>query len=670
MQLTAFKNENTTNSVNTKQFSISTDASKLFHMLSSSLYTQKENAILHEIGANCVDAHVLGNCKDRPWDLVIPTSLDSHIRFRDYGPGLSEDDVYRLLTVYGASDKTGSNSFIGAYGLGAKSPAAVTKTWTVVSRHNKLKMEFFVFIDDTGTPTISKIKETQTEDESGLEVVIPVNMSQTHIWKSAIPKAFAHYDVKPNVINASISWPQLAPPIIKDNYFVTGTKDYSVSRISAIASNREYDIDLTKLSYESGLSWRGNLISTLGVHIKFNIGELDLSLSREAIQYTKHSIANITRRVAEVAADLEKHVSEHVNAATDGLDLRDRVLKLCKQFNTSDAAILKLLTLDKKFGLEKLESRDLRYYDIKTDKVKTIKYTRGSKITSTMPKHFYLIDRDVDMIRVSLAHLNELKIYIRDCKDALPRIRQHDRKGIVLDENFFPKEFDKYVIKASTLTKQQKMKVKTEEKPALWMVTNREGSIKRCEFDVKLQDKVVVFEHPNMVTKFEHDLTAAFYEAKYNILLVKPGAKIDKLEKFRYNSKFANEFIQKNSAKMESISKAMTRRAFSNSYSNGIELLKKKDIVVSDNSVFTKLSNQVKEILLTKDTYDYTLDALYNLFTRIAKHDKIVISTVKLPSQEAIVAELYEAYPLLAHLESLYRVPASIISDYVALTNK
>lgn len=289
MAIVDIANDNKTNVENSRQFQVSSDAAKLAHMLSSTLYQDKITAVLHEVGANCVDAHAL-NGNTNPWDLVIPTTLDPHVRFRDYGPGLPEQKVYDLLTVYGSSDKTASNSFIGAFGLGAKSPAAVTKTWNIISRFNRLKTEYFVFSNEHGVPAITKLKDEPSDEESGLEVIIPVNPRYAYDWTSRVSSVFAHYAVKPNVINYRVTWPEIVPKMSGTDWFFTPNSNKF--RLRAIANHREYVLDTEILRSEFGNAKNYKPLQAMAscdTVIRFNIGEIELSLSRENVQYTKHT---------------------------------------------------------------------------------------------------------------------------------------------------------------------------------------------------------------------------------------------------------------------------------------------------------------------------------------------------------------------------------------------
>ena len=67
-------------------------SSKAFDILSSNIYTHKVRAVIREISCNAVDAHTAAGNPDRI-HVHLPTRLEPHFSVRDYGTGLSDEDV-------------------------------------------------------------------------------------------------------------------------------------------------------------------------------------------------------------------------------------------------------------------------------------------------------------------------------------------------------------------------------------------------------------------------------------------------------------------------------------------------------------------------------------------------------------------------------------------------
>ena len=154
------------------QFSIA-QTSKMFKILSDSLYSDKVMAVVRELATNAYDSHVSAGNKN-PFLVKLPTAADPNFSVRDYGTGLSQKDMENLYTTYGASNKNDSNDFVGCLGLGSKSPFAYTKSFTTTSYFNGKQYTYIAAIDDAGVPTLNLIHSTDTTEPNGLEISFAV----------------------------------------------------------------------------------------------------------------------------------------------------------------------------------------------------------------------------------------------------------------------------------------------------------------------------------------------------------------------------------------------------------------------------------------------------------------------------------------------------------------
>ena len=114
------------------QFSIKANG-KAFKVLIDGLYSDKIRAVVREIWSNAFDAHAMAGNTDKPFDCHLPTIFAPHFAVRDYGVGMSHDQIMRLYTTVFESSKEDTNDQVGKLGLGSKSPFAYTDTFTVTS---------------------------------------------------------------------------------------------------------------------------------------------------------------------------------------------------------------------------------------------------------------------------------------------------------------------------------------------------------------------------------------------------------------------------------------------------------------------------------------------------------------------------------------------------------
>lgn len=148
-----------------------TDSAEFFHMLSSTLYSDQQLAIVRETIFNCLDAHVEAKCVDKPIEITIS---DTQMVFRDFGLGIPREMIGAVYGTYGKSTKTKDKNSTGGFGLGCKSPFAYTDHFQVVSMNQGTKTIYAMSkssAERQGKPGITPIVSMPTT-ESGLEVTI------------------------------------------------------------------------------------------------------------------------------------------------------------------------------------------------------------------------------------------------------------------------------------------------------------------------------------------------------------------------------------------------------------------------------------------------------------------------------------------------------------------
>ena len=145
------------------------NSAKAFAILSSGLYQNKIKAIIRELSCNAIDSHTAaGNTE--PYLVHLPTSINPEFFIRDFGTGLSEEQVEGIYTTYFESSKSDSNDFIGALGLGSKSPFSYTNSFTVTAIKDGIQAVFNAFINADGVPSITLISKDATIEPNGVMI--------------------------------------------------------------------------------------------------------------------------------------------------------------------------------------------------------------------------------------------------------------------------------------------------------------------------------------------------------------------------------------------------------------------------------------------------------------------------------------------------------------------
>jgi len=327
--------------------------SKMFKILSDSLYSDKIMAIIRELSTNANDAHVSAK-NQRPFKVTLPNAGDPNFTIRDYGTGLSQKDMEELYTTYGASNKNDSNDFTGCLGLGSKSPFAYTKSFTTASFFNGKCYTYIAAMDETGVPSLSLFGVTDTNEPNGIEISFAVSQSDFEEFSDKAKRVFHYFKNQPTIVGGVSE--NLNDGTYRNNETVISGEGWKVGRLDhrndtfpsqynncgagiiAIMGNIAYPVVAEQVigkekDQESDAirawnkvfgkvdlaNWK-NLVSDilnqgLYLEIEFNIGDLEMDVSREGLQYTKATVMKLREKTQAIYMQLKENVSKKVEEA-------------------------------------------------------------------------------------------------------------------------------------------------------------------------------------------------------------------------------------------------------------------------------------------------------------------------------------------------------------------
>lgn len=299
------------NAGSTSKFKIAA-SSKAFKILSSGLYKNKIRAVVRELTCNVVDAHKLNGSKD-PFEIKAPTQLDPRFVIRDFGPGLNEEDIVDLYSTYFASTKSNSNDFIGALGLGSKSPFSYTDTFTVVSYNGGMVRGFTAMLDG-GEPALRKVFEEEMKEgeKTGIEITVPVKQPDIQRWHQEIRYVLRTFNTWPHVIKGCTPPDYFPAREGKNSEWFTANSDEGAG-LYAVYGNIVYP-----LNDIPGLQKPWMRINHSAVYIHFELGELDIAASREELSLDENTIANIIERVNALSKIAMADTVKRIEAIDNG----------------------------------------------------------------------------------------------------------------------------------------------------------------------------------------------------------------------------------------------------------------------------------------------------------------------------------------------------------------
>ncbi len=305
------------------------NSAKAFNILSSGLYANKIRAIVRELSCNAVDSHIAAGKSDVPFDVHLPNQLEPWFSIRDYGIGLNHEQVTNIYTTYFESTKTNSNEFIGALGLGSKSPFSYTDNFTVTAVKDGVKGIYTAFINEQGVPSIALMTNEQSDEPSGVEVKFSVN--DQYDFSKFVDEArqvYTYFALRPVVSGKSNFEFRNVEYLDKD--IIPGVHSYKDSRRSiAIMGNIAYPIEIPQA--DNSLGDLRHLLNC-GLEMHFGIGELDFQASREGLSYIPQTIAAIKTKLESLNTALASVLAKEADAISN---LWDRAVFLAKRSNHS-----------------------------------------------------------------------------------------------------------------------------------------------------------------------------------------------------------------------------------------------------------------------------------------------------------------------------------------------
>ena len=281
------------------------NSAKAFNILSSGLYANKIRAIIRELSCNAVDSHTAAGKQETPFDVHLPNTIDPTFSIRDYGTGLTHEQVQSIYTTYFESTKTESNAFIGALGLGSKSPFSYTDNFTVTAIKDGKRNVYSAFINGEGVPSIVLMHSEDSTDPNGVEVKFAVDSRHDYYkFEEEARYVYTYFKLRP-VVSGGDGEFKFRDVEYKDKNIVPGVHYTSGRGSRAVMGNIAYPIDLPN---SEALGELGALLNC-GLEMHFDIGELDFQASREGLSYIPQTINAIRTKLEALSAQLAVHLA-------------------------------------------------------------------------------------------------------------------------------------------------------------------------------------------------------------------------------------------------------------------------------------------------------------------------------------------------------------------------
>jgi hypothetical protein len=303
----------------------------------NSLYSNTILAILREYATNAWDSHVDAGVT-RPIEITLPTESDLHLTVRDYGLGLSVDDIRTVFSKYGASTKRGSNAVAGQLGMGSKSALSYADMFVITAVKGGVKVRAIQTKDENGVGEI-QIKDTVGTDEpNGVQIKVPVGRWDIDRFADEAENLFQFWEPGTVLIDgkapAEPDWKASALPLDDDTLLVR--PDAGLYNSYVIMGNVPYPVDDVSVGRTS-----------VRFVARLNIGDVHFVPSREAVKHTPHTDATLASLREYVKATFDRAIGKALGSVS----------------SRWDEAMLKVLWMDRGLRLDSVAERPIWHYE-------------------------------------------------------------------------------------------------------------------------------------------------------------------------------------------------------------------------------------------------------------------------------------------------------------------
>lgn len=262
--------------------------------VSRNLYSNPIGSFVRELVSNGVDANRKSNSAELVKVNVYKEGSTWYFQVQDEGLGMSPEHFTEVYMRWFNSDKRDNNEDIGGWGIGSKSPLSYQESYELTTVADGIEYEYII-VRQSPAPTATLLAQRETGKRSGTTVRVEILEADLFKLSKEIEKQLSYFN---NVIVINEYY-------YYDNHFKIIESDLFKARDKEQPFGDNMHIVLGQVAYP--IDW--NILNMspvrVPVGIKFEIGDLPVTLSREGIKYNDDGVKDLIRhKIEEVYADL------------------------------------------------------------------------------------------------------------------------------------------------------------------------------------------------------------------------------------------------------------------------------------------------------------------------------------------------------------------------------
>ena len=363
--------------------------------VSTGLYKNIVSSFIREYTSNAKDS-ILEAKKSSPAIVRIDYDTENntkYIEFIDQGQGMSPELIDKVFMNYFESTKRDSEISIGGYGIGSKSGLRYQDEIKITTVFDGVEYEYLLYKSNT-LPKMTLLTSRDTTKVNGSTVKIDIKPGDYAKVREAI---FSQLKYFTNVIVVDNTDLQSEEPWFNNNYKIYSTPyfnyilDPSAQRIVDNRKDRDSHLDylnimsnsykaraseskpmaiVGEVSYEFNYktldkNFSESLMSKIHnlpkIAIKFDIGEVDVTLNREDLEYTDYTLEAIKNKLELTCKWIEDKVGTKVLLIDNFLEIPKTERQLNRLYLNKEKTLC--LTLKKNFIKQTFKVKNWEEYN-------------------------------------------------------------------------------------------------------------------------------------------------------------------------------------------------------------------------------------------------------------------------------------------------------------------
>lgn len=281
------------------------DPAKIFYILSQGFYSDPRRAIIQEVTSNIYDSTIASgkDIFEYPGYIVL---TDQSITFKDFGEGISEERMEKIMSKFFATTKSKDISAIGTFGLGFKAIFSYSSQFTVVSTYENVKRTW-LFSKDNSQIEIIKLSEQEVNEENQTSFIISIK-DNAQYWYNKVIETIPYF--KSIIFDCQVEssyynhWNNSKK--FNESQLIEGKTFYYRSY-----APREFHICLDQVIYKINPSDLGIYLREFPFGLKFSVSEGITPLpNREQIMMNESTKALILNRLKECLEEIHEYYKE------------------------------------------------------------------------------------------------------------------------------------------------------------------------------------------------------------------------------------------------------------------------------------------------------------------------------------------------------------------------